>query len=231
LFLSGQDSDEEDGDEGEGLKRAERGRMFNHPGALLSTDDVGQIDGNRYDPVPRQEANGRRAATRSEGNTLSSKAGIILVRRISRLFTDSATSPIASKLQGIHNIFVVIPQFLVTGFSAVLFALIDPQKPTLPGHHIPTAPHPGPATNITVVLKNVTDVVVRAPGEYMLAKRTESADTSHTNSVVYIFRYVLSGPESPGISLVEKFLCRIGGIAASIAFVLCWRLAKEIRHR
>ncbi len=87
LFLSGHDSDDEDGDEGEGLKRAERGRMFNHPGALLSTVDVGQIDGNRYDPVPGQEANGRGAAIRSEGKTLSSKAGIILVRRISCLFT------------------------------------------------------------------------------------------------------------------------------------------------
>jgi len=94
LFLSGQDSDEEDDDEGEGLKRAERGRMFNHPAALLSTVDVGQIDGNRYDPLPGQEANGRRAA----GKTLSSKAGIILVRHISHLFTDSITGSIASKL-------------------------------------------------------------------------------------------------------------------------------------
>ncbi len=74
-------------------------------------------------------------------------------------------------------------------------------------------------------------MVARTSGEYMLAKRAESADTSHTNSVVYIFRYVLTEPESPGISLSENKFCRIGGIAASIAFVLCWRLAKEIRHK
>ncbi|KAI0263152.1 hypothetical protein BGY98DRAFT_1103946 [Russula aff. rugulosa BPL654] len=33
-----------------------------------------------------------------------------------------------SFLQGIHNIFVVIPQFLVTGLTALLFAILEPQR-------------------------------------------------------------------------------------------------------
>ncbi|KAJ6562313.1 major facilitator superfamily domain-containing protein [Mycena capillaripes] len=88
-----------------------------------------------------------------EGGGLSAKAGVIL---------------------GIHNIFIVIPQFLVTGLAAVIFAIFD-GKAAVPGH----APLPG---------------------------ETEAG----RNSVVYVFR--------------------IGGIWASIAFVLAWRLARELRR-
>ncbi|KAJ7841888.1 hypothetical protein B0H14DRAFT_2781893, partial [Mycena olivaceomarginata] len=90
-----------------------------------------------------------------EGGVLSSKAGVIL---------------------GIHNIFIVIPQFLVTGLSAAIFAIFDGEAPP-PGH----APAP------------------------------EGEGVSRRNSVVYVFR--------------------IGGIWASIAFVLAWRLARELRRR
>ncbi|KAJ7306128.1 hypothetical protein DFH08DRAFT_517151 [Mycena albidolilacea] len=90
-----------------------------------------------------------------EGGALSSKAGVIL---------------------GIHNIFIVIPQFLVTGLSAAIFAIFDGEAAP-PGH----APAP------------------------------EGEGVSRRNSVVYVFR--------------------IGGIWASIAFVLAWRLARELRRR
>jgi hypothetical protein len=93
--------------------------------------------------------------------------------------------------QGIHNIFIVIPQFLVTGFAALLFAIVDPEKPAFPGHRAPVAPHPGPVTNVTLGLsKNITDSVIKA-SRHML-RSTEVGDASHSNSVVYIFRYVLS---------------------------------------
>ncbi|TFY82103.1 hypothetical protein EWM64_g1909 [Hericium alpestre] len=36
---------------------------------------------------------------------------------------------------GIHNVFVVVPQFLVTGISSVIFALFEPDKSVLHGHH------------------------------------------------------------------------------------------------
>jgi hypothetical protein len=31
-----------------------------------------------------------------------------------------------ASLQGIHNVFVVIPQFIVTGISAIIFAIFEP---------------------------------------------------------------------------------------------------------
>ncbi|KAK0500043.1 major facilitator superfamily domain-containing protein [Armillaria luteobubalina] len=91
---------------------------------------------------------------------LSAKAGIIL---------------------GIHNIFVVIPQFLVTGVSSIIFAVFD---------------------------KDTRDSSSANNG-VGTASALNAAGGS--NSVVYVFR--------------------IGGMAALIAFVLSWRLAKELRHR
>ncbi|KAK0194177.1 sucrose transporter [Armillaria mellea] len=90
---------------------------------------------------------------------LSAKAGIIL---------------------GIHNIFVVIPQFLVTGVSSIIFAIFD---------------------------KDIRDSSSANSG----VGAASTMNAAGSNSVVYVFR--------------------IGGIAALIAFVLSWRLAKELRHR
>ncbi|KAJ7021861.1 hypothetical protein C8F04DRAFT_1241073 [Mycena alexandri] len=89
------------------------------------------------------------------GEGLSAKAGVIL---------------------GIHNIFIVIPQFLVSGLAAAIFAIFDG----------------GPAP--------VEGVAAAGP-------ETERG----RNSVVVVFR--------------------IGGIWASIAFVLAWRLAREMRRQ
>ncbi|KZT59273.1 hypothetical protein CALCODRAFT_431195 [Calocera cornea HHB12733] len=61
-----------------------------------------------------------------EGNNLSEKAGIIL---------------------GIHNIFVVIPQFLVNGLSALVFALLAPRPM---GIHDSTADSLGASANATL---------------------------------------------------------------------------------
>src|SRR5258708_35371388 len=86
--------------------------------------------------------------------------------------------------------FIVIPQFLVTGFAALVFAFVDSKKPALPGHHSPVAPHPGPATNLTRGLStNITDSIINVSGHML--RRTEVEKVSHPDSVVYIFRYVL----------------------------------------
>ncbi|KAJ3766900.1 sucrose transporter [Lentinula raphanica] len=136
-----------------------------------------------------------------EGGGLSAKAGIIL---------------------GIHNIFVVMPQLIVTGLSSVIFALVDPAKSVLHGSH------PGGTlglahnhtTTTTAALINGRDItgsVVSFFGrddtdigdELEMIQDLQASATS--NSVVYIFR--------------------IGGVSALIAFILCWRLARELRHR
>ncbi|KAJ7594111.1 major facilitator superfamily domain-containing protein [Mycena floridula] len=92
---------------------------------------------------------------------LSSKAGIIL---------------------GIHNIFIVIPQFLITGLASLIFAIFDPQKSVI------QTPPSGDST-----ITPLPDI------------------PQQSDSVVYIFR--------------------VGGFSALIAFVLCFRLARELRHR
>ncbi|KAJ4480223.1 major facilitator superfamily domain-containing protein [Lentinula aciculospora] len=134
------------------------------------------------------------------GGGLSGKAGIIL---------------------GIHNIFIVMPQFLVTGLSSIIFALVDPQKSVIHGVH--SGGTLGVALNHTAVVMNNTTARVSSAisggAIFMLRDDTEDEvamiqdlQTSATsNSIVYIFR--------------------IGGISALIAFILCWRLARELRHR
>jgi len=107
---------------------------------------------------------------------LSSKAGIIL---------------------GIHNIFIVIPQFLVTGLSALIFAIFDPQKSVISGTL--------PGNSTSTPLNNSTT----SPSSLLVKDAPSNND--QPDSVVYIFR--------------------IGGFSALIAFVLCYRLARELRHR
>jgi solute carrier family 45 protein 1/2/4 len=117
------------------------------------------------------------------GGGLSSKAGVIL---------------------GIHNIFVVIPQFLVTGISAVIFAIFDPNRSGLPPHH--GAAH-GALVNGTVAdAGEVPPMMTRTS----LSHRQENSG-SYSNSVVYLFR--------------------LGGVAAIVAWILCWRLARELKRR
>jgi len=77
-----------------------------------------------------------------ERNTgLSTKAGIILV---CSYFNLNFTSDLLICLQGIHNIFVVIPQFLVTGVSSIIFAIFEPGKSVLHGQH-PGKTNPAPS--------------------------------------------------------------------------------------
>ncbi|KAJ7080927.1 MFS general substrate transporter [Mycena belliarum] len=161
-----EDGDSEDEDEDGpvmihndgGIRDQGRARtLLGNPHAQLSVVDV-HTPLSTY--APRFEdgsdgggdAEGGAGGEEEGGGGLSAKAGVIL---------------------GIHNIFIVIPQFLVTGLSAGIFAVFDgAPPPPAPGH----------------------------PGEAQLGR----------NSVVYVFR--------------------IGGIWASVAFVLAWRLARELRR-
>ncbi|KAK0205153.1 major facilitator superfamily domain-containing protein [Desarmillaria ectypa] len=156
-------------------RESSRARLMRNPDAGVSRAD---ISGNRADLDEEDGEEGENAVLvgrrrpdleigeTGEGVTtedLSAKAGIIL---------------------GIHNIFVVIPQFLVTGVSSIIFAVFD--KDTRVASDASSAENGAEAAIVTTAAEG-------------------------SNSVVYVFR--------------------IGGIAALIAFVLSWRLAKELRHR
>ncbi|KAF9036321.1 major facilitator superfamily domain-containing protein [Panaeolus papilionaceus] len=122
-----------------------------HHGLLARQTHSGDTDYETAEVFPTP--NGRRESRHRDNGTLSSKAGIIL---------------------GIHNTFIVIPQFIVTALSAILFTLLDGDKSSLPSDGSPEVEH-------------------------------------HSNSLVYIF-------------------C-IGGFSATYAFVLSWRLSRDLRHR
>ncbi|TFK31761.1 major facilitator superfamily domain-containing protein [Crucibulum laeve] len=202
VFLPGGDDSDSDGEEEEAQmrEREERRRVLGNSGAQLSRIDVSS-NGDGYEQV-----GGSGSGSRMDGGGLSAKAGIIL---------------------GIHNVFVVVPQFLITGLSAIVFAIFDPQKSVLPAHHSGGAA-PGAVANSTVLavgignatVADVTGRNVREVVRGMLFHSVRSLrdaeyevddQQGQSNSVVYIFRF--------------------GGIAALVAFVLSWRLAREIRHR
>ncbi|KAF8747498.1 hypothetical protein RHS02_00097, partial [Rhizoctonia solani] len=85
--------------------------------------------------------------------------------------TDEGVGSKAGIILGIHNLVVVLPQFLVTGLSAVLFALFEPHRSVLHGKHPGNVP---PGTNITLPLNN-------------LEIREEETDAS-SDSIGIIFR-------------------------------------------
>jgi len=187
--------DLEDEGEDEEARLEDRRRVLGNSGAQMSRVDISNgvlntptdIQNDGYVFVPSEQERGEYGSGSATSSTLSSKAGIIL---------------------GIHNIFIVLPQFLVSGFAAILFALVDPQRPLLPGHRGPIAP--GPVLNGTIP---VAAIVSRGKEvlESLLDDRQVALDDTHSDSVVYVFW--------------------VGGVAASLAFILCWRLAREIRHR
>ncbi|KAH9077749.1 MFS general substrate transporter [Lactarius deliciosus] len=110
----------------------------------------------------------------------------------------------AGVILGIQNIFIVIPQFLVTGMTSLIFAMLEPHKSVLHGDHPGKTP---PSLNTTGVTTTTTD-----NNTLVLLRQEVGANGPPTgpNSVAIIFR--------------------IGGIWAIIAFVLSWRLAKELRR-
>ena len=83
----------------------------------------------------------------------------------------------------------------MTGFAAILFAIFDPTKPSLPAHRAPVAPAPpnpiGTGNDTALMIKNATSIVVARAGEILfdLHGRVEAEDgVFYSNSVVYIFR-------------------------------------------
>ncbi|KAF8627150.1 hypothetical protein AX17_006367 [Amanita inopinata Kibby_2008] len=194
VFLPGieEDSEDEVDEQAEDIRHS---KALGTSAARISHLDVGDHDHSAGGSEDNREPTGE---NRRNGD-LSSKAGIIL---------------------GIHNVFIVIPQFLVTGLSAIIFAIFDPNKSVLPTHH--GAAHgaggaPGAPTNGTVINMSMSaDVpgLVRSFLADLLSREGDdmkNQDSGNSNSVVYIFR--------------------LGGVAAAIACVLCWRLSRELKHR
>ncbi|EPS95433.1 hypothetical protein FOMPIDRAFT_1054159 [Fomitopsis schrenkii] len=110
-----------------------------------------------------------------KGGGLAAKAGIIL---------------------GIHNVFIVMPQFVMTGIASIIFAIFDG---AIPKNSNVESPSNSTAT----------------PGELAM------------NTALHI-REGLATPAAPNSYAI---VFRLGGVAATVAFVLTVRLARELRRR
>ncbi|ORX38239.1 major facilitator superfamily domain-containing protein [Kockovaella imperatae] len=150
-----------------------------------SSDSDSESDASPYRPSsPRSPIPGQ------AGNEIGDKAGIIL---------------------GIHNLFLVCPQFLVTFLSSIIFALMEDSNP-LPTHH----PNSNPVLGINGTgldsgmvadpagLGFDEDGLVRD-----LSRRAEAIGTDE------------SSPAAVGL------IFRIGGVSAAIGAFICWRLMRQ----
>jgi solute carrier family 45, member 1/2/4 len=105
-------------------------------------------------------------------------------------------------VQGLHNLFVVVPQFLVNGLSAIMFAIFDPVQAPKAGVMPPPLPVPSLPVNIGT---NATDaskernirMAVNLMRDVGVGLRDLESDRAaaelnerggQSNSVVYVFR-------------------------------------------
>ena len=73
----------------------------------------------------------------------------------------------------------MIPQFLVTGMSSIIFALFDPDKSAIHRGKVPNAPVPVHPVNSTVSAADVNELFARAEG---------AGDAASGGSVGLIFK-------------------------------------------
>ncbi|KZV67350.1 MFS general substrate transporter [Peniophora sp. CONT] len=112
----------------------------------------------------------------------------------------SGLSAKAGTILGIHNTFIVAPQFLVTGLASIIFAIFEPDK---------SAIHGGKRT------ASYNTTVTDAGSDLALIGRDDSDPQEAA----------VSGPNTTAI------IFRLGGVAAVVASVICWRLAGYLRRR
>ena len=159
---------DDDGHDNEAEGYGDRDILMGNLNARRSWVDV-------MDSEEDHHQNGRAAPVR---NSLGAKAGVILVC-CSSLSLSRCPHAFSTPHQGIQNIFVVIPQFLVTGMTSFIFAILEPQKSVLHGNHPGKTP---PNLNITTITTDNSTLV---------SSRQElgaNGPPSGPNSVAIIFR-------------------------------------------
>ena len=124
---------------------------------------------------------------------------------------EKGTADKAGVILGIHNVFLVLPQFIVTTFSSLIFYLMEPGK-SLPEHHPQSTPHGG---NVTMEVVGEMVKVVRREAE---AGRVQAPD-----AVGLIFRCASDLRVWAGLTMTN----RIGGVSAAVGGCICWRLSRR----
>jgi len=155
--------------------------LHHHPEADSDSDsDIGRASPHPRTPSPRIPG--------KSGKDTADKAGVIL---------------------GIHNVFLVLPQFIVTILSAIIFHIMEPDSAVTPKHPGTTIPIVGNMTGIDGVVGGSESEVV---GRFVarLAVREGMVEASSSDAVGVIFR--------------------IGGVSAAIGAFICMRLARAWRR-
>ncbi|BGP23963.1 hypothetical protein JCM10295v2_002864 [Rhodotorula toruloides] len=131
---------------------------------------------------------------------------------------------------GCHNIFLVLPQFLVTALSSIIFAILAPHHSVLPTHHTTIAP---PNTNLATTvsaLETVTSIddidgvgtnefaslAVRAfaaVGRAFVEQRQDAGEDLPPGSQ--------AGWDALGL------IFRIGGISAAFSTYICFQMWRD----
>ncbi|KZS96756.1 MFS general substrate transporter [Sistotremastrum niveocremeum HHB9708] len=210
-FLIGGDEDNDEND-GEDLKKND------HAARVSEDSEEGDSMEGPDGEVP-PEASARRSSVMGNAAARQSMVSIDVrspvfhngdLEASAQDENDHDPDDIAAKsgvILGIHNVFIVIPQFINSGISSIVFMLFEPHRSVLDG------PHPAPAQghvpiNDTLPLQNVTST---ATSTLMLLAREgmEDEEDRSPNALAFMFRF--------------------GGFCALIAFALAWRLAKTIK--
>lgn len=120
---------------------------------------------------------------------------------------------------GIHNVFLVLPQFIVTVLSSVIFWLMEPSK-SLPTHHPGSVPVPDTNTTVAIgaianssVLEDTASATIEVAGQ--VVKRAAELVSREGVDVD------VSSPDAVGL------IFRIGGVSAAVGGWICWRLARD----
>jgi solute carrier family 45 protein 1/2/4 len=118
------------------------------------------------------------------------------------------TADKAGVILGIHNVFLVLPQFIVTILSAIIFHLMEPDNANTPKHPGTTIPIVG---NVTGMDSAGVDGSESAERFVMrLIKREGLVEASSGDAVGVIFK--------------------VGGVSAAIGAFICMRLARSWRR-
>ncbi|WVN86277.1 uncharacterized protein L203_101440 [Cryptococcus depauperatus CBS 7841] len=120
----------------------------------------------------------------------------------------TGTADKAGVILGIHNVFLVLPQFIVTFLSSIIFWWMEPGR-VLPVHHPGVVPIHTNVTNADIIAEAATaatNAVARRTVE-LISREQMEANVSSPDAVGLIFR--------------------IGGVSAAVGGCLCWRLARR----
>jgi hypothetical protein len=86
--------------------------------------------------------------------------------------------------QGIHNIFIVIPQFIITGLAAIIFAIFEPGK-SIHGSHPGGVVAPINGTSVSLMGRISTN-------SFLSRQVDEGVAKEGVNSVAVVFRLAFS---------------------------------------